>query len=258
MGEKLKMNLIVLLLCILINNIGRVLLSTDKNDCTHYKRNVWDDINTDQRLFVNCFGKDVESSRADLIVMLDRSGSMWKSSLVDGVTMTGYQIAKKFIKDLLSEVKISFNATRIAVITFGSQAKIDIDFIINPIPNNNKCEFDKLYKKLPPVGGGTNMAEAVKKGFDILSSNFGRSKVNQVGILLSDGYPNNPTNVTYEVKKFQAMSAILYTVAVEGADKDAMSKWASNRNDVKNPPTALHANTFQDMATLANNIRGGK
>ena len=75
MREKLKMNLIVLLLCILINNIGRVLLSTDKNDCTHYKRNVWDDINTDQRLFVNCFGKDVESSRADLIVMLDRSGS---------------------------------------------------------------------------------------------------------------------------------------------------------------------------------------
>ena len=179
------MNLIVLF-CILVNIIDRVLLSTDTNDCTHFKRNVWSHIDTDQRLFVNCFENDVESSRADLIVMLDRSGSMWASSLVDGVTMNGYQIAKKFIKDLLSEVKISFNATRIAVITFGDKPQTDINFILKkPKRTNNKCEFDKQFSKLPFPFGKTNMGGAVKMGFDILS-NAGRSKVNQVGILLSD------------------------------------------------------------------------
>ena len=246
------MNLIVLL-CILVN-IG---LSSSMDDCLNYERKTSVNVKTGYRKFVNCFGKDVESSRADLVVMLDRSGSMfWQTSEVNGATMTGYQIAKKFIKDLLSEVKISFDATRIAVITFGDKPQTDINFILKPKRTNNKCEFDKQFSKLPFPFGKTNMSGAVKMGYDILSSNLDRSKVNQVGILLSDGYPNRLTYVNREVNKFKSLLATLYTVAVKGADMVSMNKWATNRNAVKNPPTAINA-TFQDMARLANNIRGG-
>lgn len=251
--EKTKMYLIVLLF-ILINTNN----ASSTTDCTKYERKVSVDIKTGYRKFVNCLGYDVESSRADLIIMLDRSGSMtWYSSDVDGVTMNGYEIAKKFIKDLLSEVKISFNATRIAVVTFGSEPQENINFLLNPVPVNNKCEFDKKFKKLPRAGGGTNMSGAIKMGFNILSKS-GRSKINRVGILLSDGYPNNPSLVTSEAIKFKSMGAIMYTVAVDGADMISMRNWATNRNNEPNPPTAIHATTFKDMARLANNIRGGK
>ena len=262
------MNLIILLLLLLF--ITNDVHGTDTTDCTNYDRKVSGKIGGYQK-FVNCLGSNVESQRADLVVILDRSGSMSWYSSDDDVTMNGYKTAKAFIKSLLSEVKISFNATRISVITFANDHTADIDFLRNPKPANNKCEFDKLFKKPSQVWGATNIRGALNHAFNIFSEvqtfpvrHLRRQNVNRVALLLSDGEGNvfegdgDPADASPEATKLKSDSIILYTVAVKGADFDSMKKWATNPKNVKDPPTAIDAHDFNNMRMLARNIRGGK
>ena len=150
-------------------------------DCTH-QRKITAALGGD-KTFVNCIGYDVVSGQSDLIVMIDRSNN------------AAYQIAKHNVQKLLTEIKISFNSTRIAVITFDKHALLEIDFLRNPKPTNNKCEFNHLFGKLPrQSGSGSNIRGALNRALylfdDLLDypiQNKYRKRANQVAILLSDG-----------------------------------------------------------------------
>lgn len=257
-----KMNLIILLLLICITNGA----STDKTrDCSNYDRKVTKPIGK-HKTFVNCLGRDMETGQSDMVIMLDRSGSMSVTSEVDGVTLSGYQIAKNFITSLLSEVKISRNATRIAVVTFASDHSTDIDFLRNPVPANNKCEFNKKFEKLTKVWGMTNIRGAMDRGYKIFTdveddpvAHSPRKHVNRVALLLSDGQANtyegsgNARDASPEANKMKSDSIILYTVAAtSNSDHALMESWATV------PSAALYAETFDKMKVLAHNIRGGK
>ena len=251
-----------MLTCITIDVHG----TDTTRDCSNYKRKVTGSIGKDQT-FVNCLGRDVETGQSDLVVMIDRSSSMtWYSSNVDGVTIDGYGVAKAFIESLLSEVKISRNATRISVITFGNDHRTDIDFLRKPIPANNKCEFNKLFAKLPQAWGATNIRGAMDRAYKIFTDvedhpvdNSFRKNSNRVALLLSDGEANvyegsgNPRDASLEANRIKSDSIILYTVAATtGSDRAAMKQWATA------PSAALYAESFDKMKLLAHNIRGGK
>ena len=257
------MNFIILLLLICVKNGD----STDKTrDCSNYNRKVTKTIGK-HKTFVNCLGHDMETGQSDMVVMLDRSGSMMAtSSSANGVTMTGYEISKQFIKSLLSEVRISRNATRIAVVTFATGHSTDIDFLRYPVPANNKCEFNKLFAKLPHAYGLTNIRGAMNRGYKIFNDvqdnpddHSYRKKANRVALLLSDGEANvfegsgNPRDASPEANKMKSDSIILYTVAATpDSDHALMKSWATV------PSAALYADTFDKMKELAHNIRGGR
>ena len=250
------MNLIILLLP-LICTMNSVHSTDSSRDCSNYMRKGYRSMDG-YRSFVNCLGQDVLSGQSDLVVMIDRSSS--------AASNNGYQIAQQFVMSLLSEVKISFHATRIAVITFANDHTTDIDFLRNPTAANNKCKFNELFEKLPRPGGGSNirgaMDHARKIFWDLQSNpaqNSYRRKTNKVAILLSDGIgtyyegTGNPRDASHEANRMKSDSIILYTVALTTrSDSHAMKQWATE------PSAALYAGNFNKMQLLAHNIRGGK
>ena len=250
------MNLLILLVFIITAHDVVEAANDDTRNCV--ARRVIDVKDKGVREFANCLGNDVESGQSDLVVVLDRSGSMgWPTPT------RGYIAAKSFINSLLSEVKVSFNATRISVITFANDVTNEINYLENPTPVNNKCEFEKKFVKLRSPAGATNIRGGLDEAYSVFSrldddipAHKTRTRSNRVVLLLSDGQPNvspsgNPRDVYIEADRIKLSSITLYTVAVSGADQGAMKSWASN------PTAAIYAPSFKKMAELAHSIRGG-
>ena len=79
---------------------------------------------------MNCWGKGVEHGESDLVILMDSSGSMGQD---------GWNRAKDFVDALLTEIKISFDASRVAIGYFTKSHKIEINYILNPTFLNTKC-----------------------------------------------------------------------------------------------------------------------
>ena len=100
--------------------------------CDYYKRQMKDSPEADNvaRKFMNCWGHNVEHGQSDLVILIDKSGSMRED---------GWKSAMDFVTSLLSEVKIAFNATRIAIGTFATKHEIELNYLYNPTSANHKC-----------------------------------------------------------------------------------------------------------------------
>lgn len=232
-------------------------------DCSNYVHptvNSNNKLSPEEKKFMNCLGRDVVSGRSDLVVLIDRSGSMQSSGSFKGTKYTGYDVAKKFIKSLLSEVRIAYNATRIAVGTFGTDSTIDINYLKKPSYSNHKCKFnDDFATQLPGIDGWTNIKKSFEDAFVVFRDRQGkRPNTNKVVILLSDGEANHYDNGNYDpmpaATNLKSSGVILYTVAVTfEADQNSLKKWASSSKS-----SFLYSSSFDKMLTLAHNIRGGE
>ena len=238
------------------------------------KRPLVGKISEDAAEFMNCWSQEVEHGASELVILLDTSGSMYAKGSFRGKTMTGFEIGKTFIKALLSEVRIAFNATRIAIGTFGDGHEIAFNYILNPDYSNHKCQFNEDFKKIRMDGGMTNLRGALQDSLNIfreLDSNEDkhkkRFKTNRVVILLSDGQGNvmdnpngrgiifgdrravNPTDIAHQLR---IALVEVYTIAVTtSSDKATMEGLATDKS------LFLFSKDFDDLANLAHNIRGG-
>jgi len=229
----------------LLTSILLNVVTADKTrDCINYNRPVSKNIGNGKKMFVNCLAKDVESGQSDLVVLIDKSGSMWNTGTYKGQSMNGFKVAKQFIKSLLSEVRIAYNATRIAVGTFNERHKIDFNYIWNPSFKNHKCKFNHDFAKLTLTGGATNIRGALNDGLKVMNElmydnphkhNY-RAKANKVVILLTDGHGNyyngrwsaEGEDATPEADNIKAGHRTLFTVAVTpDSDQARMKSWAS-------------------------------
>ena len=100
--------------------------------CDDYKRHLRNSSSVDirSREFMNCWGKGVEHGESDLVILMDNSGSIGQD---------GWNSAKDFVDALLTEIKISFDASRVAIGYFTRSHKIEINYILNPTFLNTKC-----------------------------------------------------------------------------------------------------------------------
>lgn len=220
------------------------------NDCIFYPRRTRMHIpNKNHRNFVNCLSKTLETGKSDLVVLIDGSGS---------ITRSGFEIAKKFVKALLSNVKIAYDATRIAVGTFSDNHQININYINNPSIHNHKCKFNEDFKKVPFEGNSDNVIGALEDAIRVVSAERRKSK--PVVIMLTDGYGTYSGQYLsgYDVerqkaKELKQIPVTLYTVAVTtGESMNLMSDIASHQN------AYLEVATFSDLQKLAESISVGK
>lgn len=257
----------MLLAYLILTNFRVYGISID--DCSKSVRRTSFQINNNNhKNFVNCWGK-TSSGKSELVVLIDGSGSMTQTGSFQGKTTNGFVIAKRFVEALLSEIKIAYNATRIAVGTFSDNHQININYINKPDFGNHKCKFNSEFKNIPFEGGMTNMRGALEDANYIIKelsnlSSVKRRRSNQVVILLTDGYGNiyNGKGKYYptdegereEARKLKTTGYVtLYTVAVtDGANKNLLRNMASHER------AYLEAASFNDLAKLASDIRGGK
>jgi len=256
-----KMEVLTLLFILLISCNG--LFSTKQ--CDFYKRALKDNPQTTGvvRKFMNCWGDEVEHGQSDLILLIDKSGSMRQS---------GWNSAIDFVDALLTEVKIAFNATRVAVGTFATKHEVELNYLYEPTAANHKCRFVRDFKSVTyssrNMGSLTNMKGSLKDAHNIFLQMINnptkhklRQKANKVVMVLSDGYPNTEIDGSWnwgvsldkEILDIRQIGFVeVYAVAVTSGSNENLMK-----NKIATDPSLyIYKPTFNDLTKLAKSIRG--
>ena len=138
-----------------------------------------------------------QNRKSDIVFLLQTSSAVTSASEL--------QEEKRFVTKLLDEIAVSFEATRVQVIPFGSRAHNYIDFVSQPATSKNKCEFRTRFSTLPREEGISMIMSAFREAWGVCFGSKSANKRNTrsiktVIILLSNGdwkfpdlIPINPT-----------------------------------------------------------------
>ena len=202
------------------------------------------------------------NSKSGIFFLMDNSGSLLSR---EG---NGFVAEKRFIKALMDNIKVAKLATRVAVVRFGNDATIDINYISNLDGFNNKCEFKTAFDNLKFSGEMTNMRSAFDKVIQILYNGADAGNVRpwkninldsqtkpvyKVVFLITDGEWNDggdPTSVINRIKNQEQIE--IFTVGVAAADRNFLQNAATSPNHY------FYVNNFKDFSKMATYIRGGE
>ena len=196
-----------------------------------------------------------DNRKSDLLFLLDTSGSLSRAN---------FQEEKKFVGNLLNEISVGMEATRVEVIPFGSSASIFVDYVSVPASTKTKCAFNaKFNPMLQSINGWmTNMKGAFQLAYDVCIGKYSGqkrgplNKVKTVVILLTDGKWNVPWRDPSPVsiaRQLHSANVEVFAIGVGNIDFDKL------KQVVKDPTKqAFHLKDFTQFAELATYLRGGK
>ncbi|XP_071546933.1 sushi, von Willebrand factor type A, EGF and pentraxin domain-containing protein 1-like isoform X1 [Panulirus ornatus] len=126
--------------------------------------------------------RQVPNQRIELVFLVDSSASVGAENFFNEI---------KFVKKLLADFAVSYNQTRVAVITFSSKNKVirHIDHVTQASENNHKCSLLEL--ELPRIkysGGGTYTLGAMLEAQSVIA--LARQDAAKAVFLVTDGYSN--------------------------------------------------------------------
>lgn len=186
---------------------------------------------------------DLMSNPTDIVLILDRSGSMTGTPLAS--LKNG---AKKFV-DIIAEAtggaqsgQIGFGS-RIGIVSFSTTATQNTQMITSV--SQLKTAIDGL-----TAGGRTNHADAFTKAAQLLTPHSGNARVL---VMFTDGVTTAGTNPSPVAAGIRADGSIIYVIGLAGnggVDEDALEDWASK------PPEAYVtiAPTDQELEDLFENL----
>lgn len=187
---------------------------------------------------------DITSNPTDIVLILDRSGSMAGSPLAN--MKSG---AKKFI-DIIDEATDGTkdgqigSGSRIGIVSFSDTATQNTQLITSVA--DLKSAVDSLVS-----GGSTNHADAFTKALDLFDPASSNAKVM---VMFTDGVTTaggNPNTVAANAK---AQGVIIYSIGLSGnggIDEQALRDWASDPDSAYvaiTPDDAELENLFEDLA----------
>ncbi|XP_058442915.1 sushi, von Willebrand factor type A, EGF and pentraxin domain-containing protein 1-like isoform X2 [Malaya genurostris] len=191
----------------------------------------------------NSFKKSVEKikakhKRVDIIFLIDASSSVGKANFMSEI---------KFVKKLLSDFNVSYNYTRVAVVTFSSQKKIyrHIDQISQSVKDNDKCLL--LNYQIPKIlfsGGGTYTYGALKEAESIFK--LARNDSKKIIFLITDGFSNGRDPVPL-ADVLKTNNVAIYSIGIQSGNYGELYKISST-------PSEDHSyvlDSFNHFETLA-------
>ena len=194
-------------------------------------------------------------TQSDIIFLLDTSGSLRFYG------QDGFTDEKKFVNSLLSYIRVSMPATRISIVTFGSDARVDINYVSPEIVDPSvmhKCNFKRSFANVRFRNGMTNMKGAFDRAKDII---FGRLSVNKRPIkqvkttvfLLTDGNWNNGGNPAGVAQELKTEGIEVFSIGVtSGINSNVLRQLATDHKH------AFHYSSFNKFRELSHYLRGGK
>ena len=187
---------------------------------------------------------DITTNPTDIVLLLDRSGSMAGSPFAN--LKSG---AKAFI-DIIAEStggaqtgEIGFGS-RIGIVSFATDATQDTQLITNV--SDLKTAVDGL-----TAGGNTNHAEAFEQGlalFDPASSNA------KVMVMFTDGFTTTGGDPDTVAAAAKAQGVTIYCIGLSGnggIDQQALNNWASDPDSayvIITPDNEELEEIFKDLA----------
>lgn len=187
---------------------------------------------------------DIVSNPTDIVLILDRSGSMAGSPLAN--LKNG---AKKFI-DIIDEATDGVengqigNGSRIGIVSFADTATQNTQLITSVA--DLKSAVDSL-----SAGGATNHADAFTKALELFDPASTNAKVM---IMFTDGQTTAGGNPNTVATMAKAQGVIIYCIGLSGnggIDVQALNDWASDPDSAYvaiTPDDAELENLFEDLA----------
>lgn len=194
-----------------------------------------------------------DNSISDIVFLVDASGSLSNGN---------FNQEKAFVRNLLNEISVGMQATRVEVIPFASTASKFITQISAPAVTKNKCTFNDEFDTLDRSINGymTNMKEAFENAWEVCLNNaLKRVPLNQVKtvvILLTDGKWNRPSSDPSPVSLAEdlvAQNVEVFAIGVGNVDFGNLQSLVADPDQ-----HAFHLEDFDQFAELATYIRGGK
>lgn len=185
--------------------------------------------------------------RLDIVFLIDSSSSVGK---------VNFESEIKFVKKLLSDFPVSYEYTRVAIVTFSSQAKIirHVDQISKPSQINDKCLLlNHQINTIGFSGGGTHTYGAFEESKKIFEG--GRLGSKKLIFLVTDGFSNgrDPVPIANELKQD---NITIYTIGIQSGNYEELYNISSSPGQVHSylldsfsqfeslARKALHAGTF--------------
>lgn len=176
---------------------------------------------------------DIVSNPTDIVLILDRSGSMAGSALAN------LKVGAKAFIDIIDEATDGTqdgqigSGSRIAVVSFSDTATTDTQLITSVA--DLKGAVDAL-----TAGGSTNHADAFTKASQLLAAPSTNAKVM---VMFTDGETTAGPDPSPVAAAARAAGVTIYAIGLSGTggvDEDALEDWASK------PPSAYVAITPDD------------
>ena len=195
-----------------------------------------------------------ENSKADLLFLIDTSGSL-----------SGYDFTeeKKFVTNLLNEIRVASEGTRVEVIPFATTSDRFIRQISEPHPSKNKCTFNE---KFVPMGRDwgylTNTKEAMRLAEEVCIGEWSGQKRGTLStlqttvILITDGRWNYPWGASSPVSFAQEIrnaGGEIFAIGVGNIDYSKLQQVVRDPNK-----QAFHLANFDQFTQLATYLRGGE
>eukprot|EP00095_Tigriopus_kingsejongensis_P000543 maker-scaffold212_size255419-snap-gene-0.10 protein:Tk00543 transcript:maker-scaffold212_size255419-snap-gene-0.10-mRNA-1 annotation:"hypothetical protein BRAFLDRAFT_103549" len=178
------------------------------------------------------------SQEVDLVFLVDSSASVGAENFHNEI---------KFIRKLLADFTVSFNTTRVVVVTYSSVEQVirQVDHISSPSPNFHKCFL--VEEEIPAISynsGGTYTLGALLQALDVLQ--HARTHSKKAVFLITDGYSNggDPRPTADLLKR---LGVTLFTFGIRNGNVKELLAMASN-------PKADHCfilDSFQEFEALA-------
>jgi len=180
----------------------------------------------------------------DMVIVLDRSGSMAGKKIMD---------AKNAVRGLLEKLS---DRDRFALVTYSNfvQSDDNLAFVTSENRERCLCEIDAV-----SAGGGTNLGAGLIKGIDILSKAAEKERIGKV-ILVSDGKANqgitDPDQLAAMAKTRHGLEYAVTTVGVgKGFNEQLMASIADTGRGtyyyLENPENFLAVFTEEFKSTRA-------
>ena len=149
------------------------------------------------------------TANLDLVILTDSSGSIGAEN---------FKKIRNFLTELVKNLPIGNNETKVSIINYSSSNSILIDFNAT---TSQKILLDKI-TNMPYLSGGTNTAGALKVANEkVLTESAGMRPVAEgvpkVVMVITDGESDNKVTTLIEANKLKARGFNLVSVGVGGA-----------------------------------------
>ena len=190
---------------------------------------------------------DIVSSPTDIVLILDRSGSMTGSAL------TNLKLGAKAFIDIISEATGGAQSgqigsgSRIGIVSFSSTAVKDTQLITSV--SELKAAVDAL-----SAGGNTNHADAFTKASELLTPPSTNAKVM---VMFTDGQTTVGPNPSPIAAAARDAGTVIYAIGLsgrDGVDAAALEDWASKPASAYVAITPDAAELEEIFAELARNL----
>lgn len=179
---------------------------------------------------------DIVENPTDIVLILDRSGSM------AGAPLAAVKEGAKAFIDIIDEATDGTqdgqigNGSRIGIVSFATEGRVDAQLITSV--DTLKNAVDSLVS-----GGSTNHAQAFAKATELFSPPSGNAKVM---VMFTDGNTTVGAPPAPVAEAAKAQGIVIYCIGLigsDGLDIDALNTWASD-------PDATHVAVTPDAADL--------